>query len=183
LSYHRKSGNTKSYQTRNLCDDRLRELKGRGRPGMFRWRMLSGLSLMALTGCGGGPEFASVEGVVSLDAKPIADVEVQFIPDITQATYGPPNSAYTDANGRYRITATRTSGAVVGKNRICVRDATVMMPLGAGGASGETASNPEGSVRRSRLPALYSDAARSPLGSVEIRPGSQTIHFTIKSVP
>jgi hypothetical protein len=127
---------------------------------------------------------ASVDGTVKLEGKPLADAEVQFIPDVTQGEKGPPASAYTDAEGRYRIFATGETGVVVWKNRVRINDATVMMP--GGGADAEsgvpgTAGAPK--ARRNRVPAPYSDAARSPLGVVEILPGTQTRDFDLKSKP
>lgn len=143
-----------------------------------------GLLLIPLAGCGPEMEFASVDGVVTLDGKPIADLEVQLIPDERLGTSGPPVSAYTDKDGQYRITASKTSGAVVGKNRVCIRDATMMMPGGGTDAeSGEGKPALNRTPRRPRMPLVYSDAFRSPLGEVTIRPGLQTLNFELKAKP
>ncbi|MGL4551752.1 MAG: hypothetical protein ACRC33_11235, partial [Gemmataceae bacterium] len=61
-------------------------------------------------GC--GRPLASVEGTVTLDGRPLPDAEVQFLPDPTQGTTGPPSSAYTDPDGRYATTT------VVGTHRV-----------------------------------------------------------------
>lgn len=138
-------------------------------------------------GCS-GPQFASVEGIVTLDDKPVADLEVQFIPEPSTATSGPPASAYTDKDGRYRIVAAGTSGVGVGQHRVCINDATLMMPGGGktdadpeSGVPGTTATNPQ--TKRSRVPTTYSDATRTPFLAIDIRPGTQTQNFTLKSKP
>lgn len=142
------------------------------------------VALTPLAGCAPGPRLASVEGTVKLDGKPLADAEVQFIPDVTQGATGPPASAYTDKEGRYQILATGKAGVVVGENRVRINDATVMMP--GGGADAESGvAGPEGAPkpRRNRVPAPYSDAARSPLGVIDVQPGSQTQDLELKSRP
>lgn len=138
---------------------------------------------VCLGGCGRGPTFASVEGVVRLDGKPLADAEVQFIPDITQGATGPPASAYTDKDGRFRIAATDASGVVVGQNRVCVNDARAMMPGGGDAESGVPVPGQSPPPRRPRVPTVYADATRSPLGAIDIRPGSQSVPLELKSRP
>lgn len=149
-------------------------------------RVVFAALLTLSAGCGGGPQFAAVEGVVTLDGKPLVDVEVQFIPDPTQGASGPPASAYTDKDGRYRIEATAKAGAVVGKHRVCLNDATAMVP--GGGADPEDGrpgakAEPKGGPRRTRFPPVYSDAARTPFAAVEVSPGTQTLDFAMKSNP
>lgn len=140
-----------------------------------------------LGGCS-APHYATVEGTVTLDGKPLADLEVQFIPEPTTATGRPPISAYTDEDGRYRIEATGTSGVSVGKHRVCINDATLMMPGGGkmdvdpdSGAPGAPGVNQQ--TKRSRVPNTYSDATRTPFQAVDIRPGTQTQNFALKSKP
>jgi hypothetical protein len=67
-----------------------------------------GLSLLAsivLLGCGetGGPAVEYVEGVVTLDGKPIEGVNVSFSP--TKPDAGTPAVGTTDANGVFKLTA------------------------------------------------------------------------------
>jgi hypothetical protein len=142
------------------------------------------LILALAAGCG-GPRVATVEGVVTLGGRPLADVEVQFIPDPAQGTTGPPASAYTDKDGRYRIEAAGHAGVVVGKHRVCVNDATLMMPGGgvADPESGVPGAGPKAAPRRSRVPAAYSDATRTPFAAVEVKPGTQTMDFALNPNP
>ena len=148
-------------------------------------RVVCAAFLMLAAGCG-GPPLATVEGVVTLEGKPLADVEVQFLPDPAQGTTGPPASAYTDRDGRYRVEAAGTVGVVVGKHRVCVNDATLMMP-GNGfdpeDGSPVTAAAAKAGPRKSRVPGVYSDATRTPFAAVEVRPGAQTLDFALKLKP
>jgi hypothetical protein len=130
-------------------------------------------------GCG-GPQRATVEGIVTLDGKPLADVEVQFIPEPEQQQSATPASAYTDESGRYRI----ESGVCVGPNRVCVNDARLMMPGGGiDPDDGTPGADRKSSPRRSRVPEIYSDATRTPHRAINIQSGVQTLNFTLKSKP
>jgi len=74
--------------------------------------LLGSLLVLACAGCGtSGPTLCEVEGVVTLDDKPVPDAELTFIPQnvpTTMVSYG-----RTDDNGRYKLafTATKT-GAI-----------------------------------------------------------------------
>jgi len=130
------------------------------------------------------PQFASVEGVVTLDGVPMADVEVQFIPEPDQEIASPPTSAYTDANGRFQVAATGTYGVLIATHRVCINDATLMMPGGGLAVDPESGVPTQGQVKtrrapRSRVPAIYSDAGRTPLRPIEIQPGQQTHDFAL----
>ena len=65
-------------------------------------------------GCGGvdGPDVEYVEGVVTLDSKPIEGVTVGFSP--TKADSGTPATGMTDANGVFKLTATGGGAAEKG---------------------------------------------------------------------
>jgi hypothetical protein len=137
---------------------------------------------MALMGCNQA-RFASMAGQVTLDGKPLKDAEVQFIPDPKQDVQGPPISAYTDEDGRFTIVATEATGVLIGRNRVCINDATVMMP-GTGvdaesGASIEPATA-KSTVRRSRIPLIYTDVNRTPFRAIDIKPGVQTRDFALQ---
>jgi len=68
---------------------------------------------LGLTGCGqSGPKLADVEGVVTLDGKPLEGVMLEFQP---QGGKGSPSVGYTDKNGEYRLRFSRDRwGAVPG---------------------------------------------------------------------
>jgi len=73
--------------------------------------------LVLVTGCGGGPNTADVEGVVTIDGKPVPGVEITFQPvDGGRASVG-----VTDETGRYRLNySPSASGALIGDHRVTI---------------------------------------------------------------
>ena len=129
-------------------------------------------------------EFESVHGIVTLDGKPLPDVEVQFLPLPNQSTNHPSTSAYTDASGEYSIIATGSYGVLVGVHNVCINDATVMMPsanLGADDGSQPLGEKVRRTKSKSRVPQIYSDAQKTPFSKIEIREGSPQRDFALVS--
>jgi hypothetical protein len=90
---------------------------------MTRLRLLAASGLLAaIVGCSsGGPQFAPVSGVVTLDGKPYGKAVVTFQPIGTEGNANPGrgSSAYTDENGRFVLMCDgKITGAVVGKHRV-----------------------------------------------------------------
>jgi hypothetical protein len=89
---------------------------------MTRLRVLAaGGLLAAMIGCSGGPDLASVSGVVMLDGKPYPNAVVSFQPIGTPDNPNPGrgSSADTDENGRFVLKYDgMKDGAVVGKHRV-----------------------------------------------------------------
>jgi len=80
---------------------------------------LSGLMIVA--GCSpSGPAFAPVNGRLTSQGKPVAEVQVEFWPDVT----GPRSIGMTDADGRYSLTSDdgEHEGAVVGSHKVVLVD-------------------------------------------------------------
>src|SRR5262245_21914308 len=66
---------------------------------------------------------APVEGTVTKDGRPLANIQVVFMPDHDAGTQGPKASGTTDAAGHYRLrTDNGDEGTVVGKHRVMVLD-------------------------------------------------------------
>src|SRR5262245_8693753 len=61
------------------------------------------LCVSVLTGCNRGPQFGEVTGVVTLNGRPLSDLEVVFMPDPGAGTSGPTSSAYTNEKGQYHL--------------------------------------------------------------------------------
>jgi hypothetical protein len=81
----------------------------------------AGLLLVGAAGCGGGPRYVKVSGVVTLNGKPYQNAVVSFQPLATKDNPNPGrgSSGYTDANGRFTLKSDEgQTGAVVGKHRI-----------------------------------------------------------------
>jgi hypothetical protein len=111
---------------------------------MSRMRLLTlGGLLVVAVGCSGGPRYAPVSGVVTLDGKPYAKAVVSFQPVATEGNPNPGrgSSAYTDENGRFVLKSdNEVNGAVVGKHlvRIMTRGNDVVGQDGDAGTPDET---------------------------------------------
>ena len=114
---------------------------------MTRLHLLAVAGLFAaLAGCSGGPDYAPVSGVVTLDGKPYGKAVVSFQPIGTSENPNPGrgSSAYTDENGRFVLKSDATrDGAVVGKHRVRImtRGNNVVGQDPVGGSSDETPVN------------------------------------------
>lgn len=150
--------------------------------------LLVSLSMLGI-GCGRAPKMAEVEGTVTLDGKPLANVEVAFLPDPSQGTKGPRSTAITDASGRFRLVAdNRIVGVVRGKHRVILTDLHSVPPVPRGSLDSAPAAagdqqqikNTPGNALPSRVPGIYSSSSQTPL-SREVRSGSQAIDFQLTS--
>jgi hypothetical protein len=132
-----------------------------------------GSAVLAALGCQKEREFAEVEGTIKLEGKPIAGIEVLFLPDAEKGNKGNTSSGMTDKDGRYRIRNDRDQkdGTVLGAHRVVLIDSYANRdPSGL--------SNPP-----SRIPAEYADAGQTPLKDVEITSGKQTHDFNLPKPP
>ncbi len=121
----------------------------------------SGLLLLAiaLTGCGETakdvPKLGTVTGVVTLDEKPLAGANVQFIPENSR-----PSTAITAADGKYTLRFNeKLNGAAIGNHKVRI-------------TSAKTAEEPE------KLPAKYN--MRSDL-TANVVAGANQFNFDLKS--
>lgn len=125
---------------------------------------------------------------MTLDGKPLADVEIVFLPDPTKWNRANSASAFTDPDGRYRLRATRDDrdGTVLGSHRVIIIDLRVVADTMTAGSGPQ----PVGEVappfqmfgtKARRFPALYGDAANTPFRDVEVKSGKQTLDFDLKS--
>jgi hypothetical protein len=152
---------------------------------------LAGMGMGLLIGCG-GPEFARVSGTVTLNGKPLNDVEVRFLPDPEKGNPGPTASAFTDRQGHYELRCERPpkNGTILGFHRVCILDITAIarsrgMPggpdvvAGAPGADKAPAGIPIGPAPR--VPAVYNNVSLTPFRDIEVKPGAQTLDLDVKS--
>ena len=116
----------------------------------MRLRLLAaGGLLAAVVGCsgGGGPKFAPVSGVVTLDGQPYGKAVVTFQPIGTAENPNPGrgSSAYTDENGRFVLKCDNTiDGAVVAKHRVRIMTrGNDIVGAAPGGSPDETPANRE----------------------------------------
>lgn len=77
---------------------------------------LAGACLLAGCGRGDAPALAKVTGTVRRGGKPVADLQVNFIPNSGRPSWG-----LTDAKGRFKLYYTpEEDGAVLGEHRVFV---------------------------------------------------------------
>src|SRR4051812_35141310 len=106
---------------------------------------LLALAAALVSGCGGGREFADVGGTVTLNGQPLAEVEVVFVPDALKGNTGNNATAFTDAQGHYKLRAARDKkdGTVLGLHRVFFVDLTSVPDLSREkGAPGSGAQAP-----------------------------------------
>lgn len=137
----------------------------------------AGLAIMAL-GCGGtsGPPLQPVTGTLTIDGKPVSNVQVSFMP--TDPT-GPVASGTCDASGRYELYSGQANrkGAVAGSYKIVLNqlsssnpeDDTARYTSGSGGPPKQTTLP---------FPSEFQQSSTSPK-QVDVRVGSNTIDITI----
>lgn len=143
----------------------------------------------ALAGCSRSPERAEVEGVVTLAGKPLANVEVVFLPDPESGSSGPRATALTDAEGHYQLGADAgQEGATVGKYRVLIVDneARSRTPRPDPGSDEDVpqvgkAQSPKSGTQKGRVPSRYGRVDETPLQPIEVKSGKQRHDFKINA--
>ena len=156
--------------------------------------ILLALLPLLLAGCSKVPPMGTVCGVVTLDGKPLPDVEVQFLPDPEQGTRGATASCYTDEQGRFTLRTERhhTDGALVGTHRVVFVDIAALpspgsLPgMGAMPGMEDPAGLPamprrEQKPKKNRVPAWYTDPNQTPFRTIEVKSGDQTLNFDLQT--
>ncbi len=147
------------------------------------------LGLLLLSGCGGsGPRLAQVEGVVTLDGKPLANKSLMFSP--IDGTAGNGAGGSSDADGKYSLNAmipgaTRDyPGIPPGRYRVMVFAATFSGDVVAGEDTGDepaAAIAPGMDGGASGIPAIYS-SDQSPL-VLDVPESGGELNVELKSNP
>jgi hypothetical protein len=149
-----------------------------------RWLALVLLST-AVAGCSGGPRVVPVSGKLTMYGKAIKNIKVDFHPDPDKGTTGPGSSGTTDAEGNFTLKCSATgnpAGAIVGHHRVILTDLDTFGNVWVGRAEYQAIDEKGGKMevpKKSRIPALYQDLARTPLKQ-EVKEGMGVVTFDIK---
>lgn len=122
--------------------------------------------LSVMIGCGpSGPEIARVQGVVTMDGKPLPAAVIMFVPE-----HGRPSASETDDNGKYVLEfSAGRKGAIPGKNRVEINTARLAY---------EKDGKQYPAVKES-VPAIYN---RNTELEFNVEPGkTNTANFDLKS--
>jgi hypothetical protein len=124
--------------------------------------------LLALTATAGGCQrgnkwnLAPVEGTVTKDGHPLADIQVFFLADAEAGTQGPRARGITDESGHYQLrTDNGDDGAAVGWHHVCIVDPQ---------------AKPDTPEEKRRIPSRYGRFSETPLRA---QVGSEPLVFDI----
>lgn len=109
------------------------------------------LLTLTLAGCESGAPTAKVEGIVTLDGKPLADIRVLFQPENKSSeSAGIGSFGLTDAEGKFtlKLSDSQSEGAVVGNHTVTLADKLSEDPKDSD--AGGTGTTP-----KSRIPLKY----------------------------
>ncbi len=151
---------------------------------------LASAVLLAGAGCGGKNKAIKVEGIVTLDGKPVDGATVSFVPE---GGNGHPANGLTGSDGVFHLTTfSPGDGAVAGDYKITVTRAdsdsadTVVTDTSDPNAMkkimdqvAKKAKESRGSPKKPPIPATYGDPTKTPL-SCKI-PTSDKIRLALRS--
>ena len=142
---------------------------------MVQWSSATALGLLLLsTGCSGkaGSLNNQVEGTAKLDGVPLANVVVQFVPDVEGLVQAPQSTGTTDASGHFTLTCeNKRPGAIVGKHNV-----VVLVGRGDDGRTNDMDASPKAATDNSKAPKVpdfYALVAKTPL-QVEVTADKHT---------
>jgi hypothetical protein len=120
-----------------------------------RWVILVLSALPAGAGCGRTPLLAPVSGTVTLNGKPLPNVQVEFWPE----TSAPRSTGMTDEQGRFTlVTDTGSPGAVVGSHKVILHDLAIYGEMGFRPREDTNIKD-----KPARFPFRYTDARQTPV--------------------
>lgn len=137
----------------------------------------------ALIGCGdSGPELGEVEGVVTLDGKPLSNAVVTFSPQ----GGGPNGIAKTGTDGKYQLMTAGKLGAVLGGHKVSI----IVVPEDPPPMESIPSDDPRYQERMNESSATYRPPPVTPVPerynvqtelTEQVESGSNTIDFDLKS--
>jgi len=140
---------------------------------------------LGVTSCSKGPEgpkLVPVEGVVTLDGKPLSAADVMFIPN-DDTTKGQGGVGRTDASGRFSLQShdRRQKGAPLGSYRVIINK--LVKPDGSDYVPDPNAGPFDTGGFKELLPAAYrdGDTNQSTLTAEVPADGTTTLEFKLNS--
>jgi hypothetical protein len=141
--------------------------------------------LLLLAACAGCQmaRLAEVEGTLTCQGRPLANVQVEFIPDAEHGTTGPRSTGVTDSKGHFVLRCDdQRPGAVVGQHCVVLQPAGGQEPgrdRDPRGRKANQAADGAAPVEEPiTMPAVYQSAGSTPLRKA-VKRGSQTIDLEI----
>ena len=118
---------------------------------------------LAGLGCNQGPVYEmnkDVRGTLTLDGKPLANVNIQFVPEPKASQPNlqcPLSMGVTDEKGNFELACDNGKpGAVIGRQRVVVPQGREQ------GSDQDDAASAPATGKAGQIPAVYTVAARSP---------------------
>ena len=122
--------------------------------------------MLLAAGCAKSPPVVTdVEGTLLLNDQPLANAQVQFMPELTGFGAEMNSTAITDDKGQFHLTTGRgDAGAVVGKHRVVVTEAPLPPSMrGQDQQSQEKMSAYLAKLKNRPIPTGYGSYSQTPL--------------------
>jgi len=143
---------------------------------MQRYLIAAALVALAIAGCGGGSAAPPVEGVVTLDGKPLANATVQLIPQ--GQNMGQTGFGRTSADGKFTIASAdgRATGALAGEYKVVI--SKHIRPDGSDYIA-KPDEDPMLAAYKELLPPVYSNAEQTKLQTTIGAEGKKDLNFNL----
>jgi hypothetical protein len=132
---------------------------------------------VSAVGCSDSHFNKSVDGVVTLNGKPVPSVRVTFVPIVKEGMFAPSSAGVTDVNGNFTMTAdNRKKGAAIAKHKVVIVQGRAITRSREDDVERPETLNEIGE----KLPPEYSDLSRTPL-EIEVTPDKHRYEFQLTS--
>ena len=138
----------------------------------------AGCALLIAVGCSKSePMNEQVEGTVKLDGAPLANVVVEFVPNLKQDTQAPISTATTDASGHFQLMcANEKPGAIIGPHNVLIHGRR-----GGDSANNEMDAQPtKSNTGNPTIPTIYQSAAKTPI-KVDVTASQHSYEINVAS--
>jgi hypothetical protein len=116
----------------------------------------------------------NVQGTLKMDGKPVANVRVEFWPQLGAEHRAPSSAGVTDEKGAYRLTCENGKpGAVIARHKV------VLLQGRAAATPDEKADDTAPRKSGPAIPVAYTIASQTPL-EVNVKTGESTYDLTVK---